>query len=84
MRFFLKIKRALRRLRTTDKLSVYTRNHLGEVFHYDLRLCPACNRAGTRQKMLVRFDRTGPQGNICRQYRVMTPAQALRLRLAAC
>ena len=84
MNLLQRISRAFKRIRTTDKLNVWTRDTQGRAFRYDLRICPARNPAGTRQMFLVRFDRTGPQGNPCREYRTMNREQVQRLRLASC
>lgn len=79
-----RIFRIANRIRATDKLEVRTRDTQGRAFHYDLRICPASNPAGTRQRFLVRSDRTGPQGNTCREYRTMTRGEVQRLRHASC
>lgn len=71
--------RIVRRVRMTQRLSVWTRNRKGSCFHYDIRICPARNAAGTRREFLVRFDRTGAQGNTERCYRRMQLAQVQRL-----
>ena len=81
--FIRRVKRTLHRLRNTDKLSVWTRGNRGECYHYDLRICPARNRTGSRREFLVRFDRTGPQGNPHREYRRMDLLQVTRLRHAS-
>ena len=84
MSLLKKIRRAIKRMRTTASFSVHTRNHKGEHFHYAIRLCAARNRTGSRERVLVRFDRTGPQGNTFREHRVMTTEKARSLRFASC
>lgn len=80
MNLLNRIKRSLARRRVTQKLSVWTRDHrTGDRFHYDVRVCPARSRRGLRLQFLVRFDRTGPQGNTERVYRRMDRQQVSRL-----
>lgn len=77
---FARIRRYLQHARRTDKLSVWTRDNVGRVFHYDIRI------AKTRfpGRFLVRFDRVGGQGNNLRAHHRMDASQVRELRMQSC
>lgn len=75
-----RVRRYFQHAKRTDKLSVWTRDNVGRVFHYDIRI------AKTRfpGRFLVRFERVGSQGNSMRAHHRMTAAQVSELRMRSC
>lgn len=80
MNLLKRIQRALRRSRCTEKFAVWTRDAERRVFHYDIRIAAVADRS----RYLVRFDRTGPQGNTMRVHRILREPEVTALRLRSC